>query len=78
MRRFFFGCAQREPKVFQGGNGKLVVACNDQFPISPQENIWVWLRQSLEKIAHSGDNFRFSSDLVAFYAKARTYFERKG
>jgi hypothetical protein len=22
-RRFFFGCAEREPRVFQGGNGKL-------------------------------------------------------
>jgi hypothetical protein len=49
-----------------------------QFLHSPQENIWVWLRQSLEKIAHSGDNFQFCSEMVAFYAKARTYFERKG
>ena len=55
---------------------KNVVVNDDQFLHSPQENIWVWLRQSLEKIAPQGDNFRFSSDLVAFYAKARTYFER--
>ena len=34
------------------------------FFIPPQENIWLWLRQSLEKAARSGDRFRFSSDLV--------------
>ena len=43
---------------------KNVVVNDDQFLNSPQENIWVWLRQSLEKIAPQGDNFRFSSDLV--------------
>ncbi|HMS31860.1 MAG TPA: recombinase family protein [Candidatus Saccharibacteria bacterium] len=43
---------------------KNVVVNDDQFLHSPQENIWVWLRQSLEKIAHSGDNFQFCSDLV--------------
>jgi hypothetical protein len=43
---------------------KEVVVNDDQFLHSPQENIWVWLRQSLEKIAPQGDNFRFSSDLV--------------
>ncbi len=43
---------------------KNVVVNDDQFLHSPQENIWVWLRQSLEKIAPEGDNFHFSSDLV--------------
>ena len=43
----------------------------------PQENIWLWLRQSLEKAARQGDRFRFSSEMVAIYAKARTYFECK-
>ena len=43
---------------------KNVVVNDDQFLNSPQENIWVWLRQSLEKIAPQGDSFRFSSDLV--------------
>ncbi len=43
---------------------KNVVVNDDQFLNSPQENIWAWLRQSLEKIAPQGDNFRFSSDLV--------------
>jgi hypothetical protein len=35
---------------------KKVVVNDDQFLNSPQENIWVWLRQSLEKIAPQGDN----------------------
>jgi hypothetical protein len=48
-----------------------------QFLHSPQENIWLWLRQSLEKAARSGDKISESSILVAMYAKARTYFERK-
>ena len=30
-----------------------------------------------EKAARSGDRFRFSSDLVRFYAQARTCFETK-
>ena len=48
-----------------------------QFLHSPQENIWLWLRQSLEKAAQQGDRFQFCSEMVAIYAKARTYFERK-
>ena len=48
-----------------------------QFLHSPQENIWLWLRQSLEKAARQGDKISESSILVAMYAKARTYFERK-
>ena len=36
---------------------KKVVAGNDQFPISPQENIWFALRATKEKIARKGDNF---------------------
>ncbi len=47
-----------------------------QFLHSPQENIWPALRAAKEKAAHSGDNFRSSFDLVAFYTKARTYFNR--
>ena len=43
---------------------KNVVVNDDQFLHSPQENIWVWLRQSLEKIAHSGDKISESSILV--------------
>ena len=43
---------------------KNVVVNDDQFLHSPQENSWVLLRKSLEKIAPQGDNFRFSSDLV--------------
>ena len=43
---------------------KNVVAGDDQFLHFPQENIWLWLRQSLEKAARSGDRFRFSSNLV--------------
>ena len=56
---------------------KNVVAGDDQFLHSPQENIWLWLRQSLEKAARQGDRFQFCSEMVAIYAKARTYFERK-
>ena len=43
---------------------KNVVASDDQFLHSPQENIWLWLRQSLEKAARQGDCFRFSSEMV--------------
>ena len=43
---------------------KNVVVNDDQFLHSPQENIWVWLRQCLEKIAHSGDKISESSILV--------------
>ena len=43
---------------------KNVVVNDDQFLHSPQENIWVLLRKSLEKIAHSGDKISESSILV--------------
>ena len=43
---------------------KNVVVNDDQFLHSPQENIWVLLRKSLEKIAHSGDKISESSFLV--------------
>ena len=55
---------------------KNVVIHDDQFLHSPQENSWLALRAAKEKAAREGDNFRFSSELVALYAKARTYFER--
>jgi hypothetical protein len=48
-----------------------------QFLHSPQENIWVLLRKNLEKIAPEGDNFLFSSNVVALYSKAQTYFSTK-
>ena len=31
----------------------------------------------LETVARQGDRFQFCSEMVAMYAKARTYFERK-
>ncbi|QQS22101.1 recombinase family protein [Candidatus Saccharibacteria bacterium] len=43
---------------------KKVVASNDQFPISPQENIWFALRATKEKIALVGDNFPKNRFLV--------------
>ena len=43
---------------------KNVVAGDDQFLHSPQENIWLWLRQSLEKAARSGDQISESSIVV--------------
>ena len=43
---------------------KNVVVNDDQFLHSPQENSWVLLRKSLEKIAPEGDNFLFSSTMV--------------
>ena len=43
---------------------KNVVVNDDQFLHSPQENIWVLLRKSLEKIAPEGDNFQFCSEMV--------------
>ena len=43
---------------------KNVVASDDQFLYSPQENIWLWLRQSLEKAARQGDKISESSILV--------------
>jgi site-specific DNA recombinase len=43
---------------------KKVVASNDQFPISPQENIWFALRATKEKIARKGDNFRSMTCMV--------------
>ncbi len=43
---------------------KNVVVNDDQFLHSPQENSWVLLRKTLEKIARQGDNFRFSSEMV--------------
>ena len=56
---------------------KNVVVNDDQFLHSPQENSWVLLRKSLEKIAPEGDNFLFSSTMVALYSKAQTYFSTK-
>ena len=49
--------------------------CHRQF--SPQKNRWSALRAASEKAARSGDRFRFSSDLVRFYAQVRTSFETK-
>ena len=43
---------------------KNVVARDDQFLHSPQENSWLALRAAKEKAAHAGDRFQFSSDLV--------------
>ena len=43
---------------------KEVVIDDDQFLHSPQENIWLWLRQSLEKAARSGDQISESSIVV--------------
>ena len=43
---------------------KNVVAGDDQFLHSPQENIWLWLRQSLEKAARQGDQISESSIVV--------------
>ena len=52
---------------------KNVVVNDDQFLHSPQENIWVWLRQSLEKIAHSGDKISESSILVPDSTRISNY-----
>ena len=56
---------------------KEVVINDDQFLNSPQKNRWSALRAASEKAARSGDRFRFSSDLVRFYAQVRTSFETK-
>ena len=56
---------------------KEVVIDDDQFLNSPQKNRWSALRTASEKAARSGDRFRFSSDLVRFYAQVRTSFETK-
>ena len=41
---------------------------------SPQENIWLALRESKEKAAHAGDNSEICPLLAQFYNRARTYF----
>ena len=56
--------------------GKNTVASSDQKSHSPQENIWVWLRQTQEKIARMGDNSDFCPILEHFYRNARTYFSK--
>lgn len=56
---------------------KEVVINDDHFLNSPQKNCWSALRAASEKAARSGDRFRFSSDLVRFYAQVRTNFETK-
>jgi hypothetical protein len=53
---------------------KEVVINDDQFLISPLKNRWQALRAATEKAARQGDRFRFSSDLVRFYAEVRTDF----
>jgi hypothetical protein len=59
-----------------GGNKKARLSPR---PISalPPENLWVWLRQSLEKTAPEGGNFPKSPILENFYYKARTHFQQK-
>ena len=42
--------------------------------LPPQKNRWQTLRAATEKAARQGDRFRFSSDLVRFYAEVRTDF----
>jgi hypothetical protein len=44
---------------------------------SPQENIWLALRESKEKAAQTGDKFQKSLLLAQFYARARTHFSAK-
>ena len=56
---------------------KEVIINDDHFLNSPQKNCWSALRAASEKAARSGDRFRFSSDLVRFYAQVRTNFETK-
>ena len=55
---------------------KNTVASSDQKSHSPQENIWVWLRQTQEKIARMGDNSDFCPILEHFYRNARTHFSK--
>ena len=64
--------AERQVFYFFGGlfgsnlkiQNKNVVASDDQFLHSPQENIWLWLCQSLEKAARSGDQISESVIVV--------------
>ena len=44
---------------------------------SPQENIWLALRESKEKAAHAGDVSEICPLLAQFYNRARTYFSAK-
>jgi hypothetical protein len=58
-----------------GGNKKVRLSPH---PIShlPPENLWVWLRQSLEKTARMGGVSGKNPNLASFYDQARTYFQR--
>lgn len=67
-------CSFIVPKTANGG--KNVVAFSDPKSHSPQENIWVWLRQTHEKIAQMGDNSAKSLILEHFYQNARTNFSK--
>ena len=58
-----------------GGNKKARLSPR---PISalPPANLWVWLRQTLEKTAPMGGNFSENPNLAHFYDQARTHFQR--
>ena len=58
-------CSFIVSKAANGGKNKNTVASSDPKSHSPQENIWVWLRQTQEKIARMGDNSNLSPVLEA-------------
>jgi hypothetical protein len=69
-------CSFIVSKAANGGKNKNTVASSDPKSHSPQENIWVWLRQTQEKIARMGDNSNLSPVLEHFYRNARTHFSK--
>ena len=69
-------CSFIVSKAANGGKNKNTVASSDPKSHSPQENIWVWLRQTQEKIARMGDNSDFCPILEHFYRNARTHFSK--
>ena len=58
-----------------GGNKKVRLSPHPTSHLPP-ENLWVWLRQSLEKAALAGDQFQKNLIVASFYDQARTYFQR--
>ena len=58
-----------------GGNKKVRLSPL-KIPNLPPENIWVWLRQALEKTGATHLKSLENPNLAHFYDQARTYFQQ--
>ena len=69
-------CSFIVSKAANGGKNKNTVASSDPKSHSPQENIWLDFRQTLQKMTATPSNLEKSRILEHFYRNARTHFSK--